>query len=91
MLTCKETSKLISAQYDRRLGWGERLAMRRHFLMCRHCRTAAGHIALIQELAGSRQEADMFVSANSSLSLAARERILNTLAGAASADKTDIP
>ncbi len=38
MLSCKQTAVLVSKACDRRLSWGERLAVRLHLLICRGCR-----------------------------------------------------
>jgi hypothetical protein len=37
MLTCKEVSRLVSQGLDRRLGFGERLALRVHLALCDGC------------------------------------------------------
>jgi hypothetical protein len=39
MLTCREVTHLVSEGLDRELGFGERLALRVHFAVCRGCRT----------------------------------------------------
>jgi hypothetical protein len=36
-LTCREATRLVLEGEDRRLAWGERLALRIHLLMCRAC------------------------------------------------------
>lgn len=38
MLTCKQAHRLLSEAQDRSLGWGERLALRLHLLLCDPCR-----------------------------------------------------
>jgi Putative zinc-finger len=40
MLSCKETSRLLSQGEDRRLGFGERVALRVHLAICNGCRNA---------------------------------------------------
>jgi hypothetical protein len=37
MLTCKEAARLVSQGLDRRLGFGERMALRVHLLLCDGC------------------------------------------------------
>jgi hypothetical protein len=37
MLTCKEAAQLVSQGLDRRLGLGERLALRLHLFVCEGC------------------------------------------------------
>lgn len=38
MLSCKSASRLVSQSLDRPLNWQERLALRFHLVICRHCR-----------------------------------------------------
>jgi hypothetical protein len=40
MLSCKETSRLLSQGADRKLGFGERVALRVHLAICKGCRNA---------------------------------------------------
>jgi Putative zinc-finger len=37
MKTCKEIAALLVAREDRPLGWGERLALRFHMIICHAC------------------------------------------------------
>ena len=37
MLTCKQTSLIVSQSYDRRLFWRERIGMRLHLMICAAC------------------------------------------------------
>jgi hypothetical protein len=37
MLTCKEVSRLVSQGLDRKLGFGERVALRLHLAICEGC------------------------------------------------------
>lgn len=37
MLSCREVTHLCSEEHERRLGLGERLALRLHLMMCRGC------------------------------------------------------
>jgi Putative zinc-finger len=37
MLTCKEAARLVSQGLDRRLGFGQRVALRVHLLVCDGC------------------------------------------------------
>lgn len=76
MLTCKDVSTLISAQYDRRLGMVERVFMHLHLMMCRYCRAVARRIALIQRLAGLRSDTDLSAYSNACLSDRVREKIM---------------
>ena len=38
MLSCKETTRLLSQGEDRKLAFGERVALRVHLAICRGCR-----------------------------------------------------
>jgi hypothetical protein len=38
MLSCKETARLLSQGEDRRLAFGERVALRVHLAICTGCR-----------------------------------------------------
>jgi Putative zinc-finger len=38
MLSCKETTRLLSQREDRELAFGERLALRVHLVICNGCR-----------------------------------------------------
>ncbi len=38
ILTCKETARLLSQGEDRRLAFGERVALRVHLTICKGCR-----------------------------------------------------
>ncbi len=38
MLSCKETTRLLSQAADRKLGFGERVGLRVHLAICNGCR-----------------------------------------------------
>ena len=38
MTNCRDMSTWVSRSMDRRLSYGQRLAIRMHLMMCRHCR-----------------------------------------------------
>jgi len=40
MLSCKEVTRLVSERQDRSLNFGERVALRVHFAICKGCRNA---------------------------------------------------
>jgi Putative zinc-finger len=79
MLTCKQTSELISARYDRKLGLGERVSMRVHLLMCKYCSAVARQIDLIQKLVGLKGGVEPSAWIRAPLPVAARERITRSL------------
>lgn len=59
LLSCKETTRLVSQGLDRELALGERVALRVHFAMCLGCRRASRQMAFLRRavkmLAGPRQ------------------------------------
>lgn len=78
MLTCKQTSVLVSQSLDRRLTWRERLAVRVHLSICVYCRRFMLQLKLIR----SRMQAWQDQTAEHgelALSPAARERITQQL------------
>jgi predicted anti-sigma-YlaC factor YlaD len=60
LLTCRETTRLVSQGLDRELAFGERVALRLHFAMCLGCRRASRQMAFlrraVRELAELRHE-----------------------------------
>lgn len=49
MLTCKQTARLVSLSYDKRLSWRERLAVRLHLLVCDACRNFTRQMRFLRE------------------------------------------
>lgn len=49
MLSCKETSRLLSQGEDRRLGFGERVALRMHLAICDGCRNASAQFKFLRQ------------------------------------------
>ena len=49
ILSCKEASRLVSQGLDRRLGFGERLALRVHLAICDGCRNFMKQTAFLRE------------------------------------------
>lgn len=41
LLSCKETTRLLSQGEDRKLGFGERVALRAHLAICKGCRNVS--------------------------------------------------
>ena len=79
MLTCKETSELISARFDRRLNWGERVGLRLHLTMCKYCSAVARQIEMIQKLAKLNRDAGLAALGETQLPDAARKRIVDAV------------
>ena len=49
MPSCKDVTRLVSEGLDRELGFGERVSLRVHFLMCRGCRTFEYQMARLRQ------------------------------------------
>lgn len=48
MLACKEVMRMVSQGEDRRLAFGERVALRLHFAICRGCRNATAQLRFLR-------------------------------------------
>ena len=48
LLSCRETTRLVSQGLDRELYRGERVALRVHFLYCLGCRRASRQMAFLR-------------------------------------------
>jgi hypothetical protein len=48
MLSCKEATALMSQEQDRRLGFGERLGLRLHLLICAGCGNYRRHMQVLR-------------------------------------------
>jgi len=48
MLSCKEVTELVSQRLDRRLDFGERLAVRVHFAICSGCSNFARQVEFLR-------------------------------------------
>lgn len=48
MLSCKKASRLMSEALDRKLGMGERIALRFHTMMCSACSRVERQMALLR-------------------------------------------
>ncbi|MGH8766491.1 MAG: zf-HC2 domain-containing protein [Burkholderiales bacterium] len=49
MLSCKEATQLVSQGMDRRLGFGERIALRLHVAICRGCRNFMRQVGFLRK------------------------------------------
>jgi predicted anti-sigma-YlaC factor YlaD len=49
MPSCKEVTRLVSEGLDRDLAFGERVALRVHFLMCKGCRNFEDQMTLLRK------------------------------------------
>jgi hypothetical protein len=48
MLSCKETARLLSQGEDRKLAFGERVALRLHLAVCKGCRNAGDQLRFLR-------------------------------------------
>ena len=48
MLSCKETTRLLSQGEDRKLAFGERLALRAHLAICDGCRNVKAQFGFLR-------------------------------------------
>ena len=48
MLSCKETTRLLSQGEDRKLAFGERLALRAHLAICNGCRNVKAQFRFLR-------------------------------------------
>ncbi len=48
LLSCKETTRLLSQGEDRKLAFGERVALRVHLAICEGCRNASEQFRLLR-------------------------------------------
>ena len=48
MLSCKETTRLLSQGEDRKLGFGEWLALRAHIAICDGCRNVKAQFGFLR-------------------------------------------
>jgi putative zinc finger protein len=49
MLSCKQTARLLSQGQDRKLGFGERVALRVHLAICDGCRNVNRQFKFLRE------------------------------------------
>ncbi len=47
MISCKDVTRKIASDEFREAGWSERLVVRFHLFMCRHCRRYAAQLRAI--------------------------------------------
>ena len=78
MLTCKNTSRLISEGQERQLSLRERINLRLHVWMCNNCRRFEQQIVAMRNIIKSEWTTDA-ATKNKQLSGAAQERIRQKL------------
>ena len=57
ILSCKEASRLVSQGLDRKLGFGERVALRVHLAICDGCTNFKDQVAALREAIARLPEA----------------------------------
>jgi len=58
LLSCKETSRLLSQGEDRRLAFGERVALRVHLAICKGCRNVSRQFRFLRQAVHALAESD---------------------------------
>jgi predicted anti-sigma-YlaC factor YlaD len=79
VLSCKETSHLVSQALDRRLTWRERLAVRLHLFVCDACRRFERQVAVLRAVARRYATLEPETTAELQLSAEAHARIARAL------------
>jgi predicted anti-sigma-YlaC factor YlaD len=52
IISCRETTRLVSQGLDRELAFGERVALRVHLAICLGCRRAGRQMAFLRRAVG---------------------------------------
>ena len=63
VLSCKETTRLVSQGLDRELAFGERVALRVHLVICLGCRRAGRQMAFLRRAVRELAEIDLTIDA----------------------------
>ena len=58
MLSCKETSRLLSEGEDRKLAFGERVMLRVHLAICKGCRNVNARFRFLRRAVRTLAESD---------------------------------
>jgi hypothetical protein len=59
IISCKETTRLVSQGLDRELAFGERVALRVHLVICLGCRRAGRQMAFLRKAVRELAEIDI--------------------------------
>ncbi|MDX2502963.1 MAG: zf-HC2 domain-containing protein [Gammaproteobacteria bacterium] len=78
MLTCKDTSRLISEGQERHLSLKEKISLRMHLWMCNNCRRFEQQIVAMRKIIQGEWANDAAIK-NKQLSSEAQERIRQEL------------
>ena len=63
VLSCKNTTRLVSQGLDRELAFGERVALRLHLAICLGCRRAGRQMAYLRRAVRELAEIDLTTGA----------------------------
>jgi hypothetical protein len=58
ILSCKQTARLLSQGQDRKLGFGERVALRVHLAICDGCRNVNRQFKFLREAVHALAESE---------------------------------
>jgi len=59
VLSCKQTTRLVSQGLDRELAFGERVALRLHLAICLGCRRAGSQMRFLRKAVRELAEIDL--------------------------------
>ncbi len=79
MLSCKETTRLVSEGLDRQLPFWRRLGLRLHLVMCRGCSRYARQIKALNRLISDHYAGDKPAEVSEHVSEDAVQRIKSSL------------
>lgn len=63
IISCRETSRLVSQGLDRELAFGERVALRVHLVICLGCRRTQRQFAFLRKAVRELAEVDVTTGA----------------------------
>ena len=59
IISCRESTRLVSQGLDRELAFGERVALRVHLVICLGCRRAGRQMAFLRKAVRELAEVDL--------------------------------
>lgn len=75
MLSCQQTSLIVSQSYDRRLLWRERIGIRLHLMLCAACANFKRQMDFLRTALRSYAQQDLQYNEQVRISAEALERI----------------
>lgn len=81
MINCRDAARLASESLDRRLSFGEKVALKLHLMMCSMCNRFVRQLEFIRNAASAFAEVETYAAypSETRLSPEARERIMRAL------------